>query len=135
MLAMLQILVNFWEFPSSLIFYYFQPFHYLLQFQKDWVWQKSGGLHPIILSLHLNTEYFRWKKLMYWLVIYFCFSIVKLIFLKVHSSLRKINLTCLKSLVFVQLLSWKYSVRWFPLFREFWKRFIFAILGKRLEYW
>ena len=82
MLAMLQILVNFWEFPSSLIFYYFQPFHYLLQFQKDWVWQKSEGLHPIILSLYLNTEYFRWKKLIYSLVIYFCFSTVKLIFFK-----------------------------------------------------
>ena len=42
MLAMLQVLINFWECSSSLIFYYFLPFRYLLQSVKDRTWQKSG---------------------------------------------------------------------------------------------
>ena len=82
MLAMLHVLKNFWEFPSSLIFTISNLFIICFNFKKTEFDKNLGGLHPIILSLYLNTEYFRWKKLIYSLVIYFCFSTVKLIFFK-----------------------------------------------------
>ena len=51
MLAMLQILINFGDFPSNLIFYYFILFHDFFQFTEDQMAQIWGTTTPRFLQV------------------------------------------------------------------------------------